>query len=119
MQAKHIKLMSCIKILPEEYHKLPFHEYYAKTIPIAAFNKEVEAMLQHQRLIYYGSHLLKSALLYIDGVPNLSAFNFDNVLKYPTCLKTNLIKCFGKKSPCETVQRLYQGLFIDFLSPGE
>ena len=98
MQEKHIELMSCLESLPEEYHSLPFHEYFAKTIPIAALNKEAEAMLWHQRLIHCGSHSLKSASLYIDGVPNLSAFNFDDILKCPTCLKTNLTKNFGKKS---------------------
>ena len=28
MQEKHIELMSCLESLPEEYHKLPFHEYF-------------------------------------------------------------------------------------------
>ena len=28
--------MSCLESLPKEYHLLPFHEYFAKTIPISA-----------------------------------------------------------------------------------
>ena len=46
------------------------------------------------------------------------AFNFDNVLKCPTCLKTKLTERFGKKSLCETVERPYQGLSIDFVFSG-
>ena len=53
-------------------------------------------------------------MLYANRVPNLSAFNFDNILKYPTCLKTNLAKNFGKKSLRDSIGRPYQGLFIDF-----
>ena len=113
MQDKHIKLMSCLKSLPEEYYSLPFHKYFAKTIPIAALNKETEAILWHQRLIRCGSHFLKSASLYLDRVPNLSTFNFDDIIKCPTCLKTNLTKNFGKTSLRDSVECPYQGLFID------
>ena len=119
MQEKHIELMSCLESLPEEYHSLPFHEYFAKTIPISALNKEAEAMLWHQRLIHCGSHSLQSASQYVDGVPNLSAFNFDDILKCPTCLKVNLTKNFGKKSLRDSVERPYQGLFIDFAFSGK
>ena len=44
MQDKHMKLMLCLENLPKEYHSLPFHEYFAKTISIAALNKEDETM---------------------------------------------------------------------------
>lgn len=114
MQEKYIKLMSCFKSLPKEYHKLPLHDYFTKTILIVALNKETEGMLCHQHLIYCGGQLLKSALLYVDGVPNLPAFEFFDVLKCCTCLKTNLTKNFEKKSLRDTVKRLCQGLFIDF-----
>ena len=98
---------------------LPFNKYFAKTIPIEALNKETEAMLWHQHLIYCGSHLLKSASLYVNGVPNLFAFNFDDILKYSTCLKTNLTKDFGKKSLRDSVEHPYQGLFIVFSFSGK
>ena len=71
--------MSCLESLPEEHHSLPFHEYFSKTIPIAALNKK--AIPWHQRLIHCGSHSLKSASLYVDRVPNLFAFNFDDILQ--------------------------------------
>ena len=119
MQDKYIELMSCLESLPEDYHSLPFHEYFAKTIPIATLNKKAKAILWHQHLIHCGSHSLKSASLYVDGVPNLSAFNFDDILKCPTCLKTNLTKNFRKKSLRDSVERPYQGLFIDFAFSGK
>ena len=40
MQEKHIELMSCLESLPKKYHKLPFHEYFEKIIPIVALNKK-------------------------------------------------------------------------------
>ena len=72
----------------------------------------------HQGLIHCGSYLFKSASLYIEDVPTLSAFNFNDTLKCPTCLKTNLTKNFGKKSLRETIERPYQGLFDDFAFSG-
>ena len=99
--------MSCLESFPEEYHSLPFHEYFSKTMPIAGLNKEAEAILWHQRLIRCGSHSLRSVSLYVNGIPNLSAFNFDDILKCSTCLKTNLTKNFGKKSLCNSVERPY------------
>ena len=119
IQDKHIELMSCLESLSEKYHSLPFHQYFAKTIPIPVLNKEAEAILWHQRLVHYGSHSLKGTSLYVDGLPNLSAFNFDDILKCPTCLKTNLTKKFGKKSLRDSVGHPYQGLFIDFAFLGK
>ena len=110
----HIELMSYLNFFPEEYHELPFHEYFAKNVPITALNKEAKVKLWHQSFIHCGSHCLKSASLYVDSVPNLSVFNFDYVLKCPTYLKTNLTKRFGKKSLREIIERPYQDLFIDF-----
>ena len=49
----------------------------------------------------------------------MSAFNFDDILKCPTCLKTNLTKNFGKQSLCNSVERPYKGLFIDFAFSGK
>ena len=45
IQDKHITLISCLENLPEEYYSLLFHEYFAKTIPIATLNKEAETIL--------------------------------------------------------------------------
>ena len=119
IQDKHIELMSCLECMPKEYYSLLFHEYFTKTFLIATLNKETEAVFWHQRLIHYGFHSLKSASLHVDGVPNLSAFNFDDIFKCPTCLKTNVTKKFGKKSLHDLVERPYQGPFIDFAFLGK
>jgi hypothetical protein len=63
---------------------------------------------------------LKEIHNHVDGVPNLSSFKFDDLLKNPTCLKTNLTKSIaGKKSLCDTVTRPYQGLYNDFAFSGK
>ena len=55
------------------------------------------------------------AYKYIDGVPNLSQFDFDDVTRCPTCTKANLCKNSpSKQSLSEMVTCPYQGLFIDF-----
>jgi hypothetical protein len=123
-QKQHINLMSILEALPGEYHKaiinLPFHEYTGASTPINALNKEAEALLWHQRLIHCGHHSLKDIHNHVDGVPNLSSFKFDDLLKCPTCLKTNLTKSPpGHKSLRDTVTRPYQGLYIDFAFSGK
>ena len=47
MQDKHIELMSCLGSLPQEYHSFSFYEYFTKTIPIVAVNKETAVTLWH------------------------------------------------------------------------
>ena len=119
-QDKHIELMSALESLPEEYHSLPFHTYLAKTIPINAINMEAEAMLWHQRLVHCGPHSMKRIHDQVDGVPDLSKFEFDAILKCPTCLKTNLTKSSaGFHSLRDTVERPYQGLFCDMAFSGQ
>jgi hypothetical protein len=116
--------MSILESLPEEYYEacisLPFHEYTDTSTPVNALNKEAEALLWHQRLIHCGPHSLKDLHNYVDGVSNLSSFKFDDLLKCPTCIKTNLIKpAAGKKSLRDTVTCPYQGLYIDFAFSGK
>jgi hypothetical protein len=63
---------------------------------------------------------LKDIHNHVDGVPNLSSYKFDDLLKCPTCLKTNLTKpAAGKKSLRNTVTRPYQDLYIDFAISGK
>jgi hypothetical protein len=113
--------MSILESLPEEYYEacinLPFHEYTGASTPVNALNKEAEALLWHQCLIHCGPNSLKDLHNHVDGVLNLLSFNFDDLLKCPTCLKTNLTKsAAGKKSLRDTVTCPYQGLYIDFYS---
>jgi hypothetical protein len=116
--------MSILESLPGEYHKaiinLPFHEYTGASTPINALNKEAEALLWHQRHIHCGPYSLKDIHNHVDGVPNLSSFKFDDLLKCPTCLKINLTKSpAGHKSLRDTVTRPYQGLYIGFAFSGK
>jgi hypothetical protein len=102
-QKEYVSLMSILESLPEEYYEacinLPFHEYTGASTPVNALNKEAEALLWHQRLIHCGPNSLKGIHNHVDGVLNLSSFKFDDLLKCPTCLKTNLTKsAAGKKS---------------------
>jgi hypothetical protein len=111
-QKQHVNLMSILESLPGEYHKaiinLPFHEYTGASTPINVLNKEAEALLWHQHLIHCGHHSLKDIHNHVDGVPNLSSFKFDDLLKCPTCLKTNLTKSSaGHKSLRDTVTHPY------------
>jgi hypothetical protein len=113
-QKEYVNLMSISESLPEEYYEacinLPFHEYIGASTPVNALSKEAEALLWHQRLIHCGPNSFKDIHNHVDGVPNLSSFKFDDLLKCPTCLKTNLTKsAAGKKSLRDTVTRPYQG----------
>lgn len=59
---------------------------------------------------------MRQAHKFVDCVPNLSKFDFDNVLK---CLKTNLTKSpVGEKSLHDTVERLYHDQFNNFAISG-
>jgi len=123
-QKQHVKLMSILESLPEQYYKacinLPFHEYTGASTLVNALNKEAEALLWHQRLIHCGAHSMKDIHNHVDGVPNLSSFKLDDLSKCPTCIKTNLTKlAAGKKSLRATVTQPYQGLFIDFAFSGK
>jgi hypothetical protein len=123
-QKEYVNLMSILESLPEKYYEacinLPFHEYTGASTPVNALNKKAEALLWHQRLIHCGPNSLKDIHNHVDGVPNLSSFKFDDLLKCPTCLKTNLTKsAAGRKSLRDTVTRPYQGLYIDFAFSGK
>lgn len=51
----------------------------------------------------------------MDRVPNPSKFKFDDVLKWPTCIKSKITEDSpGPNSLCNTVHTPYQGLYIDF-----
>ena len=63
---------------------------------------------------------IQNAHKFVDGVPNLSKFSFDDIDQCPTCIDANLRKNSpGKRSLSETVTCPNQGLFIDFAFPGK
>lgn len=58
---------------------------------------------------------IKQAYKFVDGVPNLSDFDFDNITKCSTCIKVNPIKnSLNKHSLSEMVTCRYQDHFIYF-----
>ena len=72
-------------------------------------------MIWHQRLIHLSAAILQNAYKYVEGIPNLSNFSFNDVKNCPTCIKTNIQKnSASKRSLSETVLHPYQGLFVDF-----
>ena len=76
-------------------------------------------MLWHQRLIQMSPQTIQNAHKFVDGVPNLSKFSFDDINQCPTCIDTNLRKNTPKKrSLSESVSCPYQGLFIDMAYSG-
>ena len=85
--------MSCLEYFPKECYTLPFYCYISKSIPISALNKEAKERLWQKCLVHYGPHSIQQACEFVNSVPNLSKFDFDDVvIKYPTCLKTTLTK---------------------------
>ena len=75
-------------------------------------------MLWHQRLIHLAPSSIQEAHKYVDGVPNLSKFSFDDVNLCETCIKANLRKnSAGKRSLSELVSVPYQGIFATTASP--
>ena len=77
-------------------------------------------MLWHQRLIHMSPQSIQNAHKFVDGVPNLSKFLFNDIDQCPTYIDANLRKHFpGKRSLSESVSCPYQGLFLDLAFPGK
>jgi hypothetical protein len=107
--------MQALDSIPEKFHKLPFHQWIARNTPVNALTDKAHEMLWHQRLIHMSPQLIQQAHQYVDIVPNLSKFKFDDIDGCSTCIKANLRKkSAGKRSLSESVSSPYQGLFIDF-----
>ena len=77
-------------------------------------------MIWHQRLIHLSPATLQNAYKYVEDIPNLSNFSFNDVKHCPTCIKENMRKnSAGKQSLSKTVSHPYQGLFVDFSFSGK
>ena len=114
-QQEHIRLLNELESVPTHFHKLPFHSWIHHNTPVHALSKQAHEMIWHQRLIHLSPQTIKEAYNYVDGIPDLSCFNFDDVTKCPTSIKANLRKNSPtKRSLSEMVTCPYQGLFIDF-----
>ena len=114
-QSQHLKLMQILESVPQKYHRLPFHHWIARNTPVHALTNKAHEVLWHQRLIHLSPQTLKDAYKHVDGIPNLSKFEFDDIDNCSTCSKANMRKRSpGKRSLSDSVTRPYQGLFIDF-----
>jgi len=114
-QQQHLDLMQILESVPSQFHKLPFNHWIARNTPVNALTDKANEMLWHQRLIHLSPQSIQQAHQFVDGVPNLSKFKFDDIDGCSTCIKANLRKrSAGKRSLSESVSSPYQGLFIDF-----
>ena len=114
-QQEHLKLINELYQTPVRFHNLPFHLWIVDNTPVNALTDQAHEMIWHQRLIHLSPATLQNAYKYVDGIPNLSNFKFDDVKNCPTCIKANMQKnSAGKRSLSESVTHPYQGLFIDF-----
>ena len=118
-QDQHIQLMSQLESLPkdisENVAKLPLHNLMYTITPVSALKKEAEELLWHQRLIHGGDHSYDTIHKHVDGIPNMSGLEFDDVTKCSTCLRTKLTKVSpGHTSLRDKLKVPYQGLYVDF-----
>ena len=119
-QKEYTKLINLIDTLPEDVQKLPFHLYIAEATPINAIKQEALELLRHCRLIHCGASTLKGLHKYVDGVPDMSKFEFNDIKKCATCLQAKIHKNSpGTHSLRDTVSHPYQGLYIDMGFPGK
>ena len=96
-QQQHLELMQVLDSIPEQFHKLPFHQWIARNTPVNALTDKAHEMLWHQRLIHMSPQSIQQAYQYVDGVPNLTKFKFDDIDGCSTCIKANLRKKFAGK----------------------
>lgn len=115
-EREHLELMQILESVPKRYHSLPFSSWIKHNTPVHALTEKAHEMLWHQRLIHLSPQSIQNAHKFVDGVPNLSKFSFDDIDQCPTCIDANLRKNSpGKRSLSE----LYMGLFVDFAFPGK
>ena len=108
-------ILKALETVPNQFHKLPFHSWIYNNTPVNALTEKTNEMIWHQRIINLSSGTILEAYKYVDGVLNLSRFDFDNITKCTTCTKDNLCKnSLIKQSLSEMVPYPYQYLFIDF-----
>ena len=72
-------------------------------------------MIWHKHLSHMLPQTIQETYKYVDSVPNLSIFNFNDATNYSNCIKSNTKNNSPRKwSLSEMVTCTYQGLFIDF-----
>ena len=94
---------------PKQFHDIPFKDIIAKATPINAITEHTRKMLWHQRLIHCGDFKFQHLHHHIDGIPELSKLQLDNVMRCATCLKSKSTKVApGAKRLREMASRPYQ-----------
>ena len=119
-QQEQVKLMNSLQSVPKQFHSLPFHEWIHQNTPVNALTEQAHEMLWHQRLIHLHPASIQNAHNFVDGILNLSKFNFNDMDQCTTCIEANLCKrSAGKRSLSKSVTCPYQDLFIDYGFPGK
>ena len=116
----HLKMMQVFITVPKQYHSILFEKWIKHNTIVYALTEKAHEMFWHQRLTHMGPQSIQNAHKYVDGVPDLSKFSFDDIDQCPTCIDAKLRKnAPGKRSLSEYVSRPYQGLFCDLAYPGK
>ena len=91
-QQENVSLMKTLETVPNQLHKLLFYSWIHNNTPVNALTEKANEMAWHQRSIHLTPGTIQEAYKYVDGVPNLSRFDFNDITKCTTCTKANLCK---------------------------
>ena len=119
-EQEHFKLMRVLETVPKQYHSILFEKWIKHNTPVYALTEKAREMFWHQRLTHMGPQSIQNAHKYVDAVPDLLKFSFDDIDQRPNCIDAKLQKnAPGKRSLSESVSQPYQGLFCDLAYPGK
>lgn len=94
----NLKLMQVLETVPKQYHSIPFGKWIKHNTTVYELTEKDE-MLWHQRLTHMGPQSIQNNYKYVDSVPNLSKFSFDDIDQCPTRIDAKLCKnAPGKRS---------------------
>ena len=80
------------KSVSSRFHQLLIHSWIHSNNLVNAFTEKAHAILWHQRLLHLLSGTINEAYKYVNGVPNLSQFNFVGFTNCTTSTKANICK---------------------------
>ena len=87
---EHLQLTQVLENVPKEYHSLPFSSWIKHNTPVHTLTEKAHEMLWHQRLIHMSPQTIQNAHKFVNGVPDLLEFSFDNINQCLTCIDVNL-----------------------------
>ena len=91
-QREHIELMNALETVLSCFHQLLFHKWIHNNTPVNTLTGKAHEMIWHQRLIHLSPSTIKEAYKHVEGIPNLSHFDFDDITNCTMCTKANLRK---------------------------